>query len=217
MTPTESALRLLRVGARVQWPVQPDPNEYRRLTQLPAKRTVRGIHGREVVFDDGTRVAMPPDANIQFGKTPDGTIDRLTLTDSSGPSATLTVLPPAEAGAVTRPVRSLLDIRERCFGGTWIEFERRDHDAPPLRQPQGTVGRAVGVVTVGREEFLCLADRSVLELPKIHNPGPGERLTFQDGNLVIWSVLVSTGLFGGKWRDFRVRFLDGQPTLPRRS
>ena len=212
MTPTESALRLLRVGARVQWPVQPDPNQYLRLTQLPAKRTVRGVHGREVVFDDGTRVALPPDANIQLGKTPDGRVDTLTLTDSSGPSATLTVLPPAEAGAVTRPVRSLLDIRERCFGGTWIEFERRDHAAPPLRKPQGTLGRAVGVVTVGREEFLCLADRSVLELPKVHNPGPGERLAFQDGNLVIWSVLVSTGLFGGNWRDFRVHFLDGEPT-----
>ena len=212
MTPTESALRLLRVGARVQWPVQPDPTQYGRLTQLPAKRTVRGVQGREVAFDDGTRLTLPPDANIQFGKTPDGRIDTLTLTGPSGPSTTLTVLPPAEAGAVTRPVRSLLDIRERCFNGAWIEFERRDHAAPPLRQPPGTVGRAVGVVTVGREEFICLADRSVLELPKIHNPGPGERLTFQDGNLVIWSVLVSTGLLGGNWRDFRVRFLDGEPT-----
>ena len=212
MTPTESALRLLRVGARVQWPVQPDPTQYGRLTQLPAKRTVRGVHGREVAFDDGTRLTLPPDANIQFGKTPDGRVDTLTLTDSSGLSVTLTVLPPAEGGALVRPVRSLLDIRERCFGGARIEFERRDHGGPPLWKPQGTVGRAVGVVTVGREEFLCLDDRSLLALPKIHNPGPGERLRFQDGNLVTWGVLVSTGFFGPNWRQFRVHFLDGEPT-----
>lgn len=216
MTPTESALRLLRVGARVQWPVQPDPNEYRRLTQLPAKRTVRGVHGREVAFDDGTRFALPPDANIQPGKTPDGTVDTLTLTDASGLSVTLTVLPPAEAGALARPVRSLLDIRERCFAGAWVECERGEGTYPPLRGLHSKVQRAVGVVTIGREEAVCLDDRSVLALPKIHNPGPGERLRFQDGNLVTWGVLVGTGFFGPNWRDFRVHFLDAAPTTATR-
>ncbi|HVA75799.1 MAG TPA: hypothetical protein VNF71_14670, partial [Acidimicrobiales bacterium] len=159
MTPTESALRLLRVGARVQWPVQREPKQYGRLTQLPAKRTVRGVHGREVVFDDGTRFALPPDANIQLGKTPDGTVDTLTLTDSSGRSVTLTILPPAEAGALARPVRSLLDIRDRCFAGSWVDCERGQGSHPPLRGLHSKVQRAVGVVTVGREEAVCLDDR----------------------------------------------------------
>jgi hypothetical protein len=216
MTPTESAPRLLRVGARVQWPVQRDPKQYGRLTQLPAKRTVRGVHGREVVFDDGTRLALPPDANIGLGTTPDGKIDTLTLIDASGPSATLIVLPPAEAGAVSRPVRSLLDIRERCFAGAWVECERGQGSYPPLQGLHSKVQRAVGVVTLGREEAVCLDDRSLLDLPKIHKPGPGERLRFQDGNLVTWSVLVSTSLFGGNWRDFRVHFLDAAPTTATR-
>ena len=123
----------------------------------PGETNGQGIHGREVVFDDGTRFALPPDANIQPGKTPDGTVDTLTLSVPPNPPLVLTLADPLHRA----PVLSVDALRTRCQAGAWIEITRNDK-TPALR---GKVRWAVGMTRVEGRPAILFADRTALPLP----------------------------------------------------
>ena len=200
MTPTESALRLLRLGARVQWPAERDPRQPW-LTPAPLERTVREIQGRVIVFDDGTRLALPPDQGLRVGRAPDGKADTLTVLASPHPALTLTVLP--AAGAAWRPVRSLADLRERCQAGVWVEVEQNDK-APATR---GKVRWAVALDRVDGVPVITFSDRTALPLAKKESD-----LHFKDGNIVEWKLTE-----GNFWLEVqkisyvRIRLRDDRP------
>ena len=206
MTPTESALKLLLPGVQVRWPAEPDPKQPW-LTPAPLERTVREIQGREVVFRDGTRLALPPDAQLRLGKTPDGTSDTLTLSVPPNPPLVLTLVDPLHRA----PVLSVEALRTRCQAGAWIEITRNDK-APALR---GKVRWAVGMTRVEGRPAILFADRTALPLPD------NERdLHFKDdrhdGNRVEWHVTEGFWTSQRKDYDFGFRFRNDPPAPDRR-
>ena len=188
MTPTESALKLLLPGVQVRWPAQPDPKQPW-LTPAPLERTVREIQGRGIVFSDGTRLALPPDAQLRLGKTPDGTADTLTLSVSPNPPLVLTLVDPLHRA----PVLNVRALYERCRAGAWIEAN-------------GKVRWATGVAQVDGCPVIVFADRSALPLPR----NPEKDLHFKDdphnGNRVEWKVQKGSWLSGPVPTIFYVSF-----------
>ena len=178
MTPTESALKLLLPGVQVRWPAQPDPKQPW-LTPAPLERTVREVQGRGVVFRDGTRLALPPDAQLRLGKTPDGTTDTLTLSVPPNPPLVLTLVDPLHRA----PVLNVRALYERCRAGAWIEVN-------------GKVRWATGVSQVEGCPVIVFADRSALPLTR----NPEKDLHFKDdphnGNRVEWKVQRGSWLSG---------------------
>ncbi len=208
MTPTESALKLLLPGVQVRWPAQPDPTQPW-LMPAPLERTVREVQGRQVVFTDGTRLALPPDAQLRLGKTPDRTADTLTVTVPPHPPRMLTFVDPLHRA----PVLTVAALRARCQAGAWIEITRDDKH-PSM---QGKVRWATGVTQIEGCPAIVFADRSALPLPK----NPEKDLHFKDdpheGNRVAWHVVEGRWTTQGPaYFDFGFRFRNDRPAPDRR-
>jgi len=201
MTAAETALRLLRPGARVwlqvaRGPAQPfDPN--------PLARTVTNVQGRRVVFCDGTEVYLPPDQGICIGKTRDAKADTLTLTVSPNQSIALTILPVPATSARSSPVRTLRDIRERCDSGSWIEVEV--DDMSPLTN--GKLRWAVSIDDHDGHPVIHFGDPGAMPLPMRE-----QDLRFKGENRVEWTIRQDHGWLSGiRFYEFRIRVRDDLP------
>jgi hypothetical protein len=176
MTPTESALRLLRPGIRVRWPVQNDPKQPWLTQTSPLERTIGGVQGRQVVFSDRTYLTLPPDSQLRVGKTADGKADTLTLLAPPNPPMVLTIVVPAGFA----PVLSWAALRDRCKAGAWVEIERNDKS--PWMVGKCFWTRGVDVID-GRLNLLSDPGKGALDLPR-ENKGnmrfDGDRITWQE-------------------------------------
>lgn len=203
MTPTEHALRLLLPGVALRWPAQPDPTQPW-LRPAPVERTVREVHGREIVFDDGTRLALPPDPQLRLASTTDDSGTSLTLSQPPNPPLTLTISDPLHR----EPVLSMDALRRRCQAGAWIEITRHDKQ-PGLR---GKVRWATGFTTLDGHPAIVFADRTALALPK-----KAQDLHFHDdrpsGNRVHWQAREGSWISGPMpvYYSHEIRFRNDLP------